>query len=142
MFFYLYEQKGEGDDAEQEPDEDAETPLPNLMELCFYFEQAGVGLNREEVIRVWMALKNLVDTHNLQHVRFWGKLFGTEQNYYIAEVEYREGDEEQEEEEEEVSLFEYLCNHLHTYNLIHECMPLHHSGINLGKCVNQIIYSQ
>ena len=73
------------------------------MELAFYFEQAGIGLNREEIIRVWMALKNLVDTHNLQHVRFWGKIFGTEQNYYVAEVEYREGDEEQEEEEEEVS---------------------------------------
>lgn len=95
-------QKGDGEEGEQEPEDDAETPLPNLMELCFYFEQAGVGLNREEVIRVWMALKNLVDTHNLQHVRFWGKLFGTEQNYYVAEVEYREGDEEQEEEEEEV----------------------------------------
>lgn len=74
------------------------------MELCFYFEQAGVGLNREEVIRVWMALKNLIDTNNLQHVRFWGKIFGTEQNYYVAEVEYREGEEEQEEEEEEVSI--------------------------------------
>ena len=72
------------------------------MELSFFFEQAGVSLNREEMIRIWLALKNLVDTHNLQHVRFWGKVFGTEQNYYVAEVEYREGDEEQEEEDEEV----------------------------------------
>lgn len=93
--------KGDGDEGEAEPEEDVETPLPNLMELCFFFEQAGVGLNREEVIRIWLALKNLVDTHNLQHVRFWGKIFGTEQNYYVAEVEYREGDEEQEEDEEE-----------------------------------------
>lgn len=93
--------RGEGEEGEQEPEDDAETPLPNLMELAFYFEQAGVGLNREEVIRVWVALKHLVDTHNLQHVRFWGKIYGTEQNYYVAEVEYREGEEEQEEEEEE-----------------------------------------
>lgn len=91
--------KGDGDEGEAEPEEDVETPLPNLMELCFFFEQAGVGLNREEVIRIWLALKNLVDTHNLQHVRFWGKIFGTEQNYYVAEVEYREGEEDQEEEE-------------------------------------------
>ena len=82
------------------PDEDVETPLPNLMELCFFFEQAAIGMNREEMIRVWLALKNLVDNHPLQHVRFWGKVFGREQNYYIAEVEYREGDEEEEEEEE------------------------------------------
>ena len=32
-----------------------------------------------------------------------GKLFGIENNYYIAEVEYREGEEEEEDEEEEVS---------------------------------------
>jgi len=92
--------KGEGEDGEPEQDEDAESPLPNLMELCFYFEQAGVGLNREEVMRIWLALKNLVDNHQLQHVRFWGKIFGTEQNYIVAEVEYAEGQEEEEEEEE------------------------------------------
>merc|ERR1719239_1586069 len=50
------------------------------------------------MIRVWLALKSLVDNYPLQHVRFWGKIFGTEQNYYIAEVEYREGDEEEEEQ--------------------------------------------
>jgi radial spoke head protein 4A len=70
------------------------------MELTFYFEQASVGLNREEMIRIWLALKNLVDNHPLQHLRLWGKIFGTEQNYIIAEVEYREGEEEEEEEEE------------------------------------------
>ncbi|XP_048258834.1 radial spoke head protein 4 homolog A-like [Haliotis rufescens] len=93
--------KGEGDDDDIQQDEEVETPLPNLMELCFYFEQAGIGLNREEMIRIWLALKSLVDNHPLQHVRFWGKIFGREQNYYVAEVEYREGDEEEEEEEEE-----------------------------------------
>lgn len=81
-------------------DEEIETPLPNIMELCFFFEQAGIGLNREEVIRVWLAMKSLNDTSAFQHIRFWGKIFGTEQNYYVAEVEYREGDEEEEEEEE------------------------------------------
>ena len=70
------------------------------MELFFYFEQAGVGINREELMRIFLALKNLVDNHPLQHVRFWGKLLGTEQNYIVAEVEYSEGQEEEEEEEE------------------------------------------
>lgn len=92
--------KGDGEEGDVEPEEDIETPLPNLMELCYYFEQAGIGMNREEVMRVWLALKNLVDNHPLQHVRFWGKIFGTEQNYYVAEVEYREGEEDEEEEEE------------------------------------------
>ncbi|KAK3092588.1 hypothetical protein FSP39_004684 [Pinctada imbricata] len=96
----LFEREG-GDENEPEESDELETPLPNIMELCFFFEQASVGLNREEMIRVWLALKNLVDNHPLSHVRFWGKIFGTEQNYYIAEVEYRDGDGEEEEEEEE-----------------------------------------
>ena len=100
-------QKGEGEDGEPEQDEDAESPLPNLMELCFFFEQAGIGLNREETMRIWLALKTLVDNHPLQHVRFWGKLFGIEQNYIVAEVEYSEGQDE-EEEEEEVSIYKTL----------------------------------
>lgn len=93
--------KGEGEEEEVAVDEDVETPLPNLMELCFYFEQGSIGLNREEMIRVWLALKSLVDNHPLQHVRFWGKILGTEQNYYVAEVEYRDEEEEEEEEPEE-----------------------------------------
>jgi len=92
--------KGDGEEGEPEPEEEVETPLPNIMELCFYFEQAGIGLNREELIRIWLALKNMVDSYPLQDVRFWGKILGTEQNYYVAEVEYREGEEEEEEEEE------------------------------------------
>lgn len=37
-------------------------------------------------------------------------MLGTEQNYYVAEVEYREGEEEEEEEEEEVSLKQCTMN--------------------------------
>ncbi|KAK0041151.1 radial spoke head protein 4 A [Biomphalaria pfeifferi] len=96
----LFTRVGEDGEEEVAQDEDVETPLPNLMELCFFFEQAAIGLNREEVVRIWLAMKNLVDNHPLQHVRFWGKILGTEQNYYVAEVEYREGDEEEDEEEE------------------------------------------
>lgn len=93
--------KGEGDEADQDQDEEVETPLPNLMDHFFYFEQAGIGLGREELVRIWLALKDLVDRYPLQHVHFWGKIFGTEQNYLVAEVEYREGNDEGDEEEEE-----------------------------------------
>ena len=34
---------------------------------------------------------------------FAGKVFGIESNYYVAEVEYREGEEEEDEEDEEVN---------------------------------------
>ena len=89
------------EDADLEQEDDVEMPLPDLMDISYYFEQAGVGLGREETFKIFLALKNLVDTHTLQNVRFWGKIFGTEKNYIVAEVEYREGDDEVEEEEVE-----------------------------------------
>ncbi|XP_013414077.1 radial spoke head protein 6 homolog A [Lingula anatina] len=96
----LFKKQG-GEDEEGQQEEENDTPLPNLMELAFYFEQGGIGLGREETYRIWLALKDLVDHHPLQHARFWGKIYGTEQNYIVAEVEYREGGEEEEEEQEE-----------------------------------------
>lgn len=59
--------------AIQEPEEEIETPLPNIMDHAIYFEQAGVGFGREESYRLFLALKQLVDTYPLQTVRFWGE---------------------------------------------------------------------
>jgi radial spoke head protein 4A len=72
------------------------TPLTNLMENAFYFEEAGSGLSREETFRVYLGLRQLADTYPLQRVRFWGKIFGTKANYYIAEVEFRDGEDYEE----------------------------------------------
>lgn len=81
----LFIREGEEEEMIAEAD-DMETPLPNLQELCYYFEQAGVGLGREETFRIWLAMKSLVEKNSLESIRFWGKLFGIEENYYVAEV--------------------------------------------------------
>jgi len=84
------------------PDEDAEAEqvVPNLMDLAQYFENADVGLGKEEMFRVFLAIKQLAEQQPLKSVSFWGKIFGTEQDYIIAEAEYREGEEPQPEDEE------------------------------------------
>lgn len=56
-----------------EMDEEQEVPLPDLMELANYFEQAGVGIGREETFRIFLALKILIDTQPIRTCRFWGK---------------------------------------------------------------------
>ncbi|CAM5139778.1 unnamed protein product [Natator depressus] len=95
--------KGTGEGGDQEPEEEiTDSPLPNVMETAFYFEQAGVGLSMEENYHVFLALKQLVSMQPIQTCRFWGKILGLEMNYIVAEVEYREGEEEEETEEEEV----------------------------------------
>ncbi|XP_043448122.1 radial spoke head protein 4 homolog A isoform X1 [Prionailurus bengalensis] len=92
----------EGADQELE-DEIAENALPNVMESAFYFEQAGVGLGTDETYRIFLALKQLTDTHPIQRCRFWGKILGLEMNYIVAEVEFREGEDEEDVEEEDVT---------------------------------------
>ncbi|XP_068564037.1 radial spoke head protein 4 homolog A isoform X3 [Cebidichthys violaceus] len=92
----------EEDDREEKR---MEAALPNVSEICFYMEQAGVGLGREEMQRVFLALKQLAESHNLLRCRLWGKVLGTESGYIVAEAEYREGEversfEESAEEEE------------------------------------------
>nr|XP_060632196.1 radial spoke head protein 6 homolog A-like [Anolis sagrei ordinatus] len=103
MYKTLFQKGGGGDGTEQELEEELpETPLPNVMETAFYFEQAGVGLSLEEYYHIFLALKQLVATHPIQTCRFWGKILGIEANYIVAEVEFREGEEEEEAEEEEL----------------------------------------
>jgi hypothetical protein len=59
-------------EREPELDEEQESPLPDLMELANYFEQAGVGISREETFRIFLALKSLVDSNPIRSCRFWG----------------------------------------------------------------------
>jgi len=88
--------KGFDDEGEQtEQEEDFEIPLPNCMQLAYFFEQGGIGLAREETYRIFLACKQLAVKHRLQNVRFWGKMMGIQANYIIAEVEFRDGIEEE-----------------------------------------------
>ncbi|CAL8348608.1 unnamed protein product [Gadus morhua 'NCC'] len=96
LLFSRVDERGEQDE------ELIESPLPNVNEISFFLEQAGVALGgREEMQRIFLALKQLVDSQPLQRCRLWGKVMGTESHYIVAEAEYREGDEEEEQSPEE-----------------------------------------
>ncbi|KAK9519812.1 hypothetical protein VZT92_022517 [Zoarces viviparus] len=85
------------DDAQD--DQAMESPLPNVSVIGFHWEQAGVGLGREEMLRVFLALKQLVESEKLLRCRLWGKILGTESSYIVAEVEYGKGEVERSFEE-------------------------------------------
>nr|XP_014120866.1 radial spoke head protein 4 homolog A isoform X1 [Zonotrichia albicollis] len=94
--------KEAGEEEPEELDEEMGEPaLPNVMETAFYFEQAGIGLSKDECYYIFLAFKNLISVQPIQTCRFWGKILGLEMNYIIAEVQLREGEEEEEEREEE-----------------------------------------
>ncbi|XP_005938482.1 radial spoke head protein 6 homolog A [Haplochromis burtoni] len=117
-----------------------ETPLPNVSELSFYLEQAGVGLGREEMQRIFLALKQLVESQLLLQCRLWGKILGTENSYIVAEAVV-EGDdhsidEPAEEEEREVDTQENEIDQLpqSTYKLP-SVVPKEATGTGANKFV-------
>jgi len=90
------------DEGEMEMEaEEGQCVLPNILELANYFEETGINLGRDEMFRIYLALKRLTESYPLASCRFWGKIQGTKQNYIIAETSFRDGEDELEEEEEE-----------------------------------------
>ena len=75
-------------------DGNLEASLPNCMHLAYIFEQAGVGIGREDMFRIFLSLKQLTRDYSLLSIRFWGKMFGINANYYIAEAEFPLEEEE------------------------------------------------
>ncbi|NXD45091.1 RSH4A protein, partial [Copsychus sechellarum] len=100
----LFVKEGGGEEEEDLEEEMGQPSLPNVMETAFYFEQAGIGLNKDECYYIFLALKNLINVQPIQTCRFWGKILGLEMNYIIAEVQLQEGEEDKEiaEEGEEI----------------------------------------
>jgi len=93
----LYEATGHAEgDINEEEEESQITVLPDMNELLFFFEQGGVGLSREEWVRVYFALKKLTEQAQLASCRFWGKMLGLQKNYYIAEVQLLDSEEDEE----------------------------------------------
>eukprot|EP00928_Gymnodinium_smaydae_P064187 TRINITY_DN47596_c0_g1_i1.p1 TRINITY_DN47596_c0_g1~~TRINITY_DN47596_c0_g1_i1.p1 ORF type:complete len:467 (-),score=114.31 TRINITY_DN47596_c0_g1_i1:72-1472(-) len=50
---------------------------------------AGCGLGEQESYKVMCAMRNLStrETEGIKSMRFWGKILGTEQDYYVVEAE-------------------------------------------------------
>jgi len=61
--------------GDSEAEEEERLILADVMENAFYFEQSGVGVGREEIFRMFLALKQLTDCYQLKSCRFWGKTF-------------------------------------------------------------------
>lgn len=71
------------------------------MKQALFFEQAGVGLPREEFIRITTAMRELVEKWPIETLRFWGKILGTRKNYYVVEAEFKDGEYESDLSDDE-----------------------------------------
>jgi len=73
------------------------TDLHRQMEL---FESAGRGLGREEAYKLVLSIRRLATEKDLSEVRIFGKIFGTNKDYYIIECKLPSWPEEADEPED------------------------------------------
>ncbi|XP_011496559.1 PREDICTED: radial spoke head protein 6 homolog A [Ceratosolen solmsi marchali] len=60
--------------------------IPNMFDLLYFFEQADVGLTRVEIVILNLSIRKIVAEQRLKNIRFWGKILGRTNNYYILEA--------------------------------------------------------
>lgn len=102
----LYDFKAPKTEGEEE--EEAEAPelnpvgyVPNLLAESRIYQWAGIGFSEQETYLIQKSLKDLSTTSQATQLKFWGKIHGTEKDYFIAEG-VLEGEDEVPEGEEEV----------------------------------------
>ncbi|CAG9565720.1 unnamed protein product [Danaus chrysippus] len=77
-------------EEEQELDLEEDSFKPRIADLIdhnYYFREGGYGLPDSECYAVYIALNMLAIKEPVATVRFFGKIFGTKANYYVAEVD-------------------------------------------------------
>ncbi|KAG5894541.1 hypothetical protein JTB14_026829 [Gonioctena quinquepunctata] len=62
----------------------------NMLELLYYFEQCGIGLPRSEMFFIMLAMRSLIYSEPIASIRFWGKIFGTLNDYIIVECDLKD----------------------------------------------------
>lgn len=84
---------------EEEGAEPAEIPtvnnVPDLLAQSRVFEWAGVGFGDKETYRLQKSLAELALKTSAANLKFWGKIYGTQKDYYIAEGTMEAGEEEE-----------------------------------------------
>ncbi|KAL0868879.1 hypothetical protein ABMA27_007219 [Loxostege sticticalis] len=77
-------------EEEQELDLEEDNVKPRVADLIdhnYYFREGGYGLPDSECYAVYIALKMLAIKEPVSTVRFFGKIYGTKANYYVAETD-------------------------------------------------------
>ena len=86
-------------EEEEEPPEKAPVGnVPDLIKLGRLFEWAGIDFGEKEYFLLQKSLAKLAQKTGSSKIRFWGKIRGTERDYYIAEGVLEGGEGEGEEE--------------------------------------------
>ena len=59
--------------------------LSDFLKDRVLLEWVGVSFGEDESARIQLSLRNLMRTSGASSMRFWGKIYGREKDYYVAE---------------------------------------------------------
>ena len=77
--------------------------IPDLLADSKVWQWAGVGFGEYDTLLLQKSLKKLIATSGASSLRFWGKIKGTEKDYFIAEGTQEAGEPVEGEESTEVA---------------------------------------
>ena len=63
------------------------TEMPDLLSDAKVWTWAGIGFGEQETYRLQKSLKKFVAAKPYKAIRFFGKILGTEKDYYVIECE-------------------------------------------------------
>jgi radial spoke head protein 4/6 len=59
--------------------------IPNIPEEQRMFEWAGIVFGEENTVKLTKSIKRLAVLSGASQLRFWGKIYGVQRDYWIAE---------------------------------------------------------
>lgn len=94
-------------EEDEEPPEKAPVGnVPDLAKLGRMFEWAGINFGEKEYFLLQKSIAKLAEKTGASNLKFWGKIYGTQRDYYIAQGKLEGGDEDEGEGEEKPADFE------------------------------------
>lgn len=75
--------------------------LPNFVEQAETLEWAGIGFGQDNSILIQKSLKRLAASTGASELRFFGKVFGQTQDYWVAFGKLNQQEEEPKSREQE-----------------------------------------
>ena len=79
------------EDEEEEP-----VDIPDLLAEASILKEAGVDLGDEDIYQLSISISKLAAKEGFETTRFFGKIFGTEKDYFIVEAKLKEYPEVEE----------------------------------------------
>ena len=76
--------------------------MPDVTAEASMLEWAGVYFGEEEVFQLKKSMKKLALMSGATQLRFWGKIYGTQKDYWIVEGELNKSEEKPSDDTQEL----------------------------------------